>query len=327
MLIMKPHATKSTSSKSPSLPDLPPFLMPPEEDGAKIVESEFHTLFVSDEEPVLREFTAIDEGQEYMAVREVIPKHKKFTLYIEEFAHNGSQLHKVLFELRKATEHDTLELRINSNGGYVSEGIILFNTMREIFNGRTVTYNDAAGYSMGAMIFSLGDERVAYEDSSLMYHNYSTGYGGKGGELKSYVEYEDKHFDKFFSRKIISQGFLTEEEYADMKKGVDFWFDSYEMATRGICTHVVVSGFKLDNEAFIEYHDQDKPIDEWAMNVLMSMQVDVDEEAEEIEKKKKKKSAPKKKTETDKPAPKKKPAKKKTTNKKVTGSPVADSQR
>ena len=181
--------------------------------------------------------------------------------------------------------------------------------MREIFNGRTITYNDAAGCSMGAMMFSLGDERVAYEDSSLMYHNYSTGYGGKGGELKSYVEYEDKHFDKFFSRKIISQGFLTEEEYADMKKGVDFWFDSYEMAKRGICTHVVVSGFKLDTEAFIDYHDQDLPIDKWASSKIMEMQAEVEEE---VDKKEVKKKAPKKKsTPKKKPAPKKKVAPKK----------------
>lgn len=310
---MQTNTETTTSKKRPTLaPDLPPFLLPGMEDeGTNIVESEYHTLFVSDEDPVLKEFTAIDEGEEYAAIREIVPKHKKFTLYIEEFAHNGSQLHKVLFELRKATEHDVLELRINSNGGYVSEGIILFNTMREVFNGRTITYNDAAGYSMGAMIFSLGDERVAYEDSSLMYHNYSTGYGGKGGELKSYVEYEDKHFDKFFRKKIISQDFMTEEEYIDMKKGVDFWFDSYEMSKRGICTHVIVSGFKLDTEAFIDYHDQDLPIDKWTLSKIMEMQAEAKADDVEVKSTTKKKPAPKKAAPKKKPAPKKKVAPKK----------------
>ena len=218
---------------------------------------------------------------------------------IQEFDHDKSQLHKILYELRKATEHDLLELRINSPGGLISEGIILYNTMREVFTGRTTTYNDSAGYSMGAMIFSLGDERVAYEDSSLMYHNYSTAYWGKGSEIKSYVDYEDQHFDTFFRKKIVNKGYISEEEYIDMKKGVDFWFDSYEMAKRGISTHVIVSGFKLDNEAYIEYHDQDKPISEWAIAKLMEMQLEEEKEAKAKEapkKKPRKKATPKKRT-------------------------------
>jgi len=259
-------------------PSITPFLFPTEDDETKIVESEFHTLFVSDEDPIHQEIPFSNDGQQFMALHEVAPQHKKYTLYIQEFAHEKNQLHKVLYELRKATEHDLLELRINSPGGLVSEGIILYNTMREVFTGRTITYNDSTGYSMGAMIFSLGDERICYEDSSLMYHNYSTEYWGKGSEIKSYVDYEDQHFDTFFRKKIISKGYLTEEEYIDMKKGVDFWLDSYEMAKRDICTHVIVSGFKLDSEAFIEYHDQDKPIDEWTIMKLMEMQKEEEEE-------------------------------------------------
>jgi len=150
--------------------------------------------------------------------------------------------------------------------------------MRELFNGRTATYLDSTGFSMGAMLFSLGDERISYEDSSLMFHNYSSGYFGKGQELKSYIDFEDKHFDKFFSKKIVSKGFLSSEEYSHMKMGKDFWFNSYELAKRGISTHVIVSGFRLDNEAFIEYHDQDKDIDEWVIAKLTELQ-DGDEPA------------------------------------------------
>lgn len=282
-------------------PDLSPFLLPQmPDDGTKIVEGEYHTLFVTDEDPILKDFKIQDDGEEFTAIREIVPKHKKYTLYVEAFGHQNSQLHKILHELRKAVEHDVLEIRIDSPGGFVSEGITVYNTMRELFNGRSVTYLDSTGFSMGAMLFSLGDQRITYEDSSLMYHNYSSGYYGKGQELKSYVDFEDKHFDDFFSKKIVSQGFLSAEEYAQMKIGKDFWFDSYEMAKRGISTHVIVSGFRLDNEAFIEYHDQDKSIDEWVVQKLTELgeMEDGDDEAIIVEepkvKPKAKAKAPKK---------------------------------
>jgi len=270
MIIMKTNKLASKPS-SIDMPDMPPFLMPMPDDGTKVIESEYYTLFVTDEDPVLKEFQINDDGEEFTAIREIVPKHKKYTLYISEFGHTQNQLHKIMYELRKAVEHDVLEIRIASDGGYVSEGITLYNTMRELFNGRTATYLDSTGFSMGAMLFSLGDERISYEDSSLMFHNYSSGYFGKGQELKSYIDFEDKHFDEFFSKKIVSKGFLSPEEYAHMKMGKDFWFDSYELAKRGICTHVIVSGFRLDNEAFIEYHEQDKDIDEWVVAKLIEL--------------------------------------------------------
>jgi ATP-dependent protease ClpP protease subunit len=159
----------------------------------------------------------------------------------------------------------------DSEGCAYGKGITLYNSMRELFNGRSTTYLDSTGFSMGAMLFSLGDERISYEDSSLMFHTFSSGYMGKGQELKSYVDFETSHFDKFFRQKIVSKGFLTNDEYEHMKIGKDFWFDSYEMAKRGICTHVVVGGYRLDNDAFIEYHDQDKDIDEWVINKLTDL--------------------------------------------------------
>lgn len=290
--------------------DIPLPFLPTQDDGTKVIEGEFHTLFISDEDPVLEEIEIVHEGEPITVVKEAVPKHKKYTLYIETFGHRKRQLHKINYELRKATEHDVLEIRIQSPGGYVSEGISIYNTMRELFTGRTVTYLDSDGASMGAMLFSLGDQRVAYEDSTLMYHNYSTGYGGKGGEIKAYVDYEDEHFDKFFRKRIVNEGFLTEDEYERMRDGKDFWLDSLEMAKRGITTHVIVSGFKLDNEAFIEYAEQDLTIEEWAMKKIAEMQAEAEEEAQKAEEEAEAKA---KKAEE---AKKKREAKKKTTTKK-----------
>jgi len=288
------NTIKSVKSQENSK-EFPSIVIPTDtdEDGTKIIESELSTLFISDEDPIMEEIEIEYNGEIVPVAKELVPKHKKYTLYISVFGHDNNQLHKIINALRKGTEHDLLEIRIDSPGGYVSEGIIMYNIMRELFNGRVTTYVDSTAFSMGAMLFSLGDERIAYEDSSLMYHNYSSGYFGKGQELKSYIDYEDRHFEEFFKKKIVSKGFLTDEEYQQMKIGQDFWLNSLDMAKRDICTHVIVGGFKLDNDAFIEYKNQTLAIDEWAMNKLSEQLAEL---AKEEEKKTTKKKTTKKKT-------------------------------
>jgi len=272
------YVKKSKKSNIPTIlknedqSEAPQFIMQPQlDDGVKCIDGKSHTLFIKEADPEMKEFTAIDDGEEFLAVREIYPKHKEFTLYLGEFSHEENELHKILYNMRSGEAHDILNIRIDSPGGFVSEGITLYNTMREIFNGRTTTYLDSTGFSMGAMLFSLGDIRTVYEASSLMYHTYSAMSYGKSQELKSYIDFEDKHFDAFFTQKIVSKGFLTKDEYERMKIGQDFWFDSYEMAKRGICTHVIVSGYTLDAEAFIAYHDQEKNIDDWVIETLTKM--------------------------------------------------------
>lgn len=282
MKIIKARNICPTTSKEPKGPQFEEITI--DDNGTKVVEGEFHTLFISKQDRVLEEFQTEHGGDILTAVKEAVPEHKKYTLYIEQFGHNKNQLHKIMNELRQASEYDILELRIDSPGGYVSEGTMLFNTMSEVFNGRTITFLDSTGFSMGAVIFSLGDERIAYEDSSLMYHNYSTGYMGKGGEIKSYIDFEDKHFTDFFTDKIVNKGFMTTEEYNRMKDGKDFWMDSEEMAKRGICTAVVVGGYRLDNEAYLEYKAQEAPIDEWAVLKLKEAEAEVKAEQEAAQK-------------------------------------------
>ena len=282
MIITKARSTaKSVLSKHKH--DDEPIII--EQDGIKVIEGEFHTLFVSKEDRKLEEFQTEHNGEVLTAVKEMLPEHDKYTLYIESFGHSKNQLHKIMNELRQAKEYDVLELRIDSPGGYVSEGISLYNTMREVFSGRTTTFLDSTGYSMGAVIFSLGDERIAYEESSLMYHNYSTGYYGKGDEIKSYIDFEDRHFTQFFTDKIVKKGFLTAEEYREMSIGKDFWFDAVELAQRGIATHVVVDGYKLDAEAFLEYKKQDMSISEWAIVKVTEMAEEMKKKATEDQKK------------------------------------------
>lgn len=201
----------------------------------KELSSEQHTLYT---ETVSEGKKVIDREKN---LYEIIPKYKRYRVYIGRFFEQKKGLHSVFNELREAKQNDYLEFMINSGGGFVQEGMQFFNIMLEKFDGRTVAYLDNYGYSMGAILFSMASKRVIYPYSDFMYHNYSGGAVGKGGDVKARVDHVHKRLNSFFHDVIVKQGFLTEDEFAQMLVGQDYWMDAKELCKRGIATHVIVS--------------------------------------------------------------------------------------
>ncbi len=212
----------------------------------KEVSSEQHTLY-AETIPEKKELVDKEKG-----LYKITPKHTNYRIYIGRFFELKRGLHAVFNQLKEAKEHDTLEFIINSGGGFVHEGLQFFNIMLEKFPGRTTAYLDNFGYSMGAILFSMCDKRVAYPYSDLMYHNYSGGVQGKGGEMVARVKHFDKKIKKFFKDVIVGQGFLTKEEFNQMTLGKDFWMDTKEMCKRGIATHVMIAGKEVTAKEYLK---------------------------------------------------------------------------
>ena len=210
------------------------------------ISSEQHTLFVRTY-PESKKL--IDRKRN---LYEIKPKYKVYTLYIERFKELKRGLHSVFNELRLASKNDILELRINSGGGSVDEGIQFYNFMHEKFHKRTVAYLDSHGYSMGALIFCMAKKRVVYPYSDLMFHNYASTVSGKGGELKSRLKHRDKLLRSFFRDMIVKRGFLTKKEFDEMVIGKDFWMDVKEMCKRGIATHVVYNSKEIKAKKYLQ---------------------------------------------------------------------------
>jgi ATP-dependent protease ClpP protease subunit len=196
--------------------------------------SEHHTLFV---ENISEERIPISNDSPLHHL--IIPSHRLFRVFISSFSENKKGLHAIFNELRKADSYDRLELRISSDGGLVTEGQQFFNIILEKFGDNTTTYLDNHGYSMGALLFCMGENRVIYPYSELMFHNYTHGSWGKGGNVKSHVKHTARSLTAFFKAVTVSQGFLNKKEFKEMLLGKDFWMDCEEMCERGIATHVV----------------------------------------------------------------------------------------
>ncbi len=210
------------------------------------ISSELHTLFVR---TIPESKRPIDRKRNIYQWR---PKYRVFTLYIERFKEFKRGLHGVMNTLRQANKEDMLELRINSGGGSVNEGIQFYNLMREKFKNRTCAYLDNHGYSMGALLFCMAERRVVYPYSDLMFHNYASSVSGKGGEIKSRLEHRDKLLRQFFKDMIVSKGFLSDAEFEEMIIGRDFWMDVEEMCRRGIATHVVYRSEEIRAKKYLK---------------------------------------------------------------------------
>lgn len=211
--------------------------------------SEYHTMFIIDvpeeKEPVKIEKTdkkgkvTVEELKDAYVIT---PAHKKYRVFIDSFMEFERGLHEMFNKLWDADDNDELELRINSYGGLVKEGQNFYNLIRNKFPGRCTTVLDSAGYSMGALTFCMGDKRVVMQQSDLMYHDYSGGERGKGGEMEASLKHTSKHLRRFFREVIVKQGFLTKKEFKQMIVGQDYWMEPKEMCERGIATHIMIDG-------------------------------------------------------------------------------------
>lgn len=204
----------------------------------------YNTLFIKDGEIPLE--VNID-GVSYVATINT----NNYIYHVGEFSQEGPSEHEVVNKLREAEPNDTLEVRIDSPGGSVYSGIKLYNVINDRFKGRCTTVLDPIGCSMGALSFCMGDRRIAYEFSSIMFHDYSTFEYGKSGEVEKSLKHSAKVIDSLFKRLVVDSGFLTDREFKKMKDGVDFWFDAEEMARRGIATHIICGGEVFTSEEYL----------------------------------------------------------------------------
>lgn len=177
----------------------------------------------------------------YITADKAEPHKRRYRLFIDAFKSSDAITHHIHQLLLCAEVCDTLEIRLNNHGGSVSEGLRLIHVMENTFSGRTTVVLECNALSMGAMVFAKGDTRVIHPASRLMFHNYSSGVIGKGGEMADRVEAEDGNRDEIY-KDVLAQGYLTQDEYQRMLDGKDIWLDAHDMCERGLATHVLVRG-------------------------------------------------------------------------------------
>lgn len=182
-----------------------------------------------------------------MSEENIFFNKEKRIFYLEDVI-DAKSIAKITYNLLEIIEEDKantkklkefelvpIKLFINSNGGYVTDGMSLVNIM--LTSPTPIhTYCSGYAYSMGFTIFLAGHERYSYKYSSFMAHQVSSGSWGKLNDIKEeaeYLETYDKMLDEFILSRTKIPRTLYEKNKA-MKK--DFFIfgediEKYKIAT------------------------------------------------------------------------------------------------
>jgi ATP-dependent Clp protease, protease subunit len=131
--------------------------------------------------------------------------------------------------IRNAREMDTIKIYINSSGGDLYTALQFLRVMGEC-EGHLITSVEGSCMSAATMIFLSGHEFQVTPHSLFMFHNYSGGVFGKGGEQYDQIQYERAWSEKFMNE--IYKNFLTTEEIQSMLNNKDIWMTSEQVLER-----------------------------------------------------------------------------------------------
>lgn len=94
--------------------------------------------------------------------------------------------YNIVQEIRNI-EAPRINVHINSNGGEVSEGLAIYNTLKSSSKSVT-TYCDGFACSAASVVFMAGDRRIMSPASLLMIHNAWTFAEGNSEELRKQAD-------------------------------------------------------------------------------------------------------------------------------------------
>ncbi len=174
-----------------------------------------------------------------------------YRLFINEFSVLAHEFDKNLNVLMQASPDDELEVVISSPGGYTHDLMRLENIFKEYFYNRVTTKLNPYGHSCGAFIFLMGDERIIYENSEIMFHNVLMWSGGKRSDLEEYVTHSKNYWDNYFTKMLLP--YFKKTEIKALLKGKEIWLNAYEMCKRGIATKIFIFGNYMDSKDYVKY--------------------------------------------------------------------------
>jgi len=132
-------------------------------------------------------------------------------------------------DLRHSRNADVIKIHINCPGGNLFTTIQFIQVLSEC-QGHIIVCVEGACMSAATLIFLMADEYMITDHSMFMFHNYSGGTAGKGGEMYHGMIHERKWAAKLFQK--MYEGFLTPAEITDLLNDKDIWLDSNQVLAR-----------------------------------------------------------------------------------------------
>lgn len=136
------------------------------------------------------------------------------------------------------TDVDEINVRINSYGGEVKEGVAIYNALKNS-PAKVTTVVDGFACSAASIVFCAGDERIMCDASLLMIHNAWSSAEGDANALRKQADDLEKLTEPSI-KAYLSVADLTEEELKQMMDA-ETWIDSDDALDMGFATKVIKS--------------------------------------------------------------------------------------
>lgn len=132
-------------------------------------------------------------------------------------------------QIRHAPPTDIIKIYINSYGGDLWTAIQFIRVIREA-KAPVIVSVEGACMSAATIIFLMADSHEISPHSMFMFHNYSGGTIGKGGEMIDQIKHERKWSQKLLME--IYENFLTSDEIQAILDNKDIWMTAEEVVSR-----------------------------------------------------------------------------------------------
>ena len=155
--------------------------------------------------------------------------HNEYTLYLNDPIETIDQYIDHIQVFKSATEQDVILLEISSRGGDVSVSENYIAEMEKC-QALIIAIVGMGTASAASAIALAADDVIVGKMGTMLVHSFSSGSQGTAGEMYNEADFNRKLNDKWLEARF--GGFLTEEEKADIRKGVDLMFDADEIEDR-----------------------------------------------------------------------------------------------
>lgn len=149
--------------------------------------------------------------------------------YITGTIEDASKYTEWFNQIRHAPPTDVIKLYINSEGGSLWTAIQFMRVIREC-KAPVVASVEGACMSAATIIFLMSDTYEISPHSMFMFHNYSGGTIGKGGEMIDQIKHERVWSEKLLFE--IYENFLTDSEIRSILENKDIWMTAEEVVQR-----------------------------------------------------------------------------------------------
>ncbi len=141
----------------------------------------------------------------------------------------------VIDALAEVGRDTDITVRINSGGGYVDDGIAIFNAL-SAHKGKVTVIVDALAASSASIIAMAGEERIMRKGAMLMIHDPANVVWGTAADMEKMAATLEKYAVNLVGIYADVSGEDPDDIRADMKE--ELWLDADEAVERGYATAV-----------------------------------------------------------------------------------------